>query len=152
MRGRGDALRITSYVPKGAEDGPYASADEYASLLTGKLPAVRLYGATMLAYLGDPRAEAATRNLGVLSRLEEAQRAALLATQTPLFACDVKDGRACVVNRTGELVRRVKLRDGDAKTRVVEDLFFARQGLVVEFPMAVPPLRAEPVLAEPREP
>jgi hypothetical protein len=143
VRGRGDALRVTSYLPKEAESGPYASPDAYASLLGGKLPAVRLYAATMLAYLGDARAESAARNLGVLSKLEEAQRTALLATQDPIVTCDIADGHACVVNGTGRLLRRVKLRDGDARTTVVDDLFFPGQGLRVDVAMATPPLRAE---------
>lgn len=144
VRGRGDALRVTSYVAKAAEEGPYAAPDDYARLLEAKLPVVRLYAATMLSYLGDPRASRAVKNLGVLSRLEEAQRTELLDAEAPLVACQVADGHACVLNRTSELVRSVTLADASGRTAKVDDLFFGHRGLRVPLPGGSPPVRVTP--------
>jgi len=145
VRSRGDALKVTSYFSEASERAPFAPADTFVRLLEGKTPAsVRLHAATMLAYLGDERAVALTRGLGVLSPLEERQRGLLLETFPPFIACDASAAGACVMNRSDALVRRVALRDGKGRRVSVDDLFFPGRGLRVEAVGLTPPLRVEP--------
>jgi hypothetical protein len=145
VRSRGDALKVTSYLPAASERAPFAPADTFARLFENKTPAsVRLHAVTMLAYLGDERALEATRGLGVLSPLEERQRALLLETFPPFVACDVTAAGACVMNRSDALVRRVSLRDGKERRVMVDDLFFPGRGLRVDATGMSAPLRVEP--------
>lgn len=145
VRSRGDALKVTSYLAKAVEDAPFADADTFAGLVSNKAHAsVRLHAATMLAYLGDPRAEAAARSLGVLSPLEERRRSALLETFPPFIACDVSASGACVMNRSDALVRRVTLHERAGHHVVIDDLFFPKRGVRVETPGFAAPLRVEP--------
>lgn len=140
VRAKGDALRITSYLPAAVEQQPYAIADVFAKLDRANVAAVRLHGATMLAYLGDARAFSAANALGALSPLEEPSRAALALTLEPWAACEVRDGGVCVFNRTARLARSVELRDAVGRTNRVTDLFFPGRGVRVPFEGATSPV------------
>lgn len=144
VRARGNALRLTRRGMSATKANRYAPADAFAKLAENGSSAVRLHAATMLAYLGDPRAEGIARGLRALAPSEEEVRKALLATAAPYVACGANGDEACVVNRTDELARAVLLRDAVGKTEEVVDLFFPARGLRVPFPESVGPLAVVP--------
>lgn len=144
VRAQGDALRITSYLPANMEAAPYATPDAFAELSRANVSAVRLHGATMLAYLRDPRAAAAVRALEGLSPLEELARASLASTLEPWMACGARDDRLCVFNGTKDLSRGVELHDPSGHSVSVKDLFFPARGLSVRFAGAKGPITITP--------
>jgi hypothetical protein len=92
-----------------------APADAFFPLLSSHVRAVRFHGATMLAYLRDPRAESAARALAAQSPAEEALLARVRRAAAPLFACDVAHGEgrldACVFNGASLLKSGLALRE-----------------------------------------
>ena len=79
-----------------------APADAFFQLLRARHRVVRLQGATMLAYLHDPRAESAVEMIGAPEPSEAPRIRRLRAAARPLVACDLQaaDGQltACVFN------------------------------------------------------
>ncbi len=79
-----------------------ASADAFVKLLAAKVPAIRLHGALMLAYLHDPRAREAAENLSGLSDADETTRDMIARASAPFFACrttyDAGAIAGCAVN------------------------------------------------------
>jgi hypothetical protein len=134
-------LKVDSRLVRKIGEGlPLASADELAGLQRANLPAVRLHGAMMLAYLGDPRAEALLQRLEGLNAREEALRQALLDTFRPLKVCEIRPAEQsgqleiCAFNGTEALERRLLLEemaaDGTIERRhELDDLFIAGRGL-----------------------
>jgi hypothetical protein len=95
-----------------------APADAFQRLLGSKFRAVRVHAATMLAYLRDPRADAAARTLQATGPAEATTVARIARAAAPLFACDVRreEGAvsACLFNAS------TKARDGLALREVRE--------------------------------
>ena len=82
-----------------------APPDAFAHLLASRFRAVRAHGALMLAYLRDPRADAAVRALeaqGAASKEDAALLARIRRAAAPVFACEVRRAgprvEACVFN------------------------------------------------------
>jgi hypothetical protein len=94
-----------------------APADAFFRLTASRFRAVRAHGAAMLAYLRDPRAEAAARSLQAQSAADEPLVARIRRAAAPVFGCEVArtgDDRieACVFNgssrpRSGLALREV---------------------------------------------
>lgn len=122
---------------------PMASAESLAALQRASLPAVRLHGAMLLAYRGDPRAQALLERLDGLSPAEEAIRQRILGTFAPLKVCDLRPSEGgvtlCAHNGSEALERRLVLqtvdRDGERRAHPLEDLFLPGRGLVFEVPL-----------------
>jgi hypothetical protein len=133
---RGSELRATSYVPGRIGEGySLAPAESFARLERASLMSVRVHGVMMLAYLGDPRAEAAVSALGPQSPLEERARASI-STLAPLVACDVRQDNACIMNRSAELVRSFVTKGDRGGEWRTDDLLFAGSGMRVTIPDA----------------
>lgn len=133
--------RLTETV---GEDMPMASAEQLASLQRASLPAVRLHGAMLLAYRGDPRAKALLERLDGLPPDEEAIRQRILRTFAPLKICDVRPAEVegvtlCAHNGTDALQRRLVLqtvdREGQRQAYELEDLFLPGRGLRFQLPL-----------------
>ncbi len=93
VKGRGDDYVVTSYVSgRLGDDGLKAApADAFWKLLTARTPAVRLHGATMLAYLGDTRADEALRIVRDEERGEQTSSLEMLEhALRPLRTCGVR--------------------------------------------------------------
>jgi hypothetical protein len=79
-----------------------APADAFFALLRARHRVVRLQGATMLAYLHDPRAESAVDMIGAAAASEAPLVRRLRAAARPVVACDLRaeDGKltACLFN------------------------------------------------------
>ncbi len=92
-----------------------APADAFFKLTASRFRAVRAHGAAMLAYLRDPRAEAAARDLQGQSATDEALTPRIRRAAAPLFACDVRREGArvevCVFNGSSRPVGRLALRE-----------------------------------------
>jgi len=113
-----------------------AAPDAFFALAQASLEGVRVHGAMMLSYLGDPRAEASARALGQLSPRLEPARGRILQTHVPLTVCDAASGAdgmtLCVFNGTDELHRALvvtELGSGQPRRHVLRDLFLPHQGL-----------------------
>lgn len=80
-KGRGDEYTVTSSVSgKLGESGVQpAPADAFQKLLNARTPSVRLHGAKMLAWLGDPRAREAVELLEREHRQDMEQSLSLIA-------------------------------------------------------------------------
>lgn len=93
-----------------------APADAFFALLRARYRVVRIQGATMLAYLHDPRAESGVEMIGAPNTLEAPIVRRLRAAARPIVACEiaVDEGTlsACVFNAstkgaTGVTVREI---------------------------------------------
>jgi hypothetical protein len=121
VKAPGTEVRIDADEKRTLSDVSPADADAFHGLLRARQSAVRLHGATMLAYLGDRRAEAAARSLDGLSAAEEALREAVVRAASPLRVCalrgkaDVLD--ACVDNTSDEVLSRPTLAEPTAAGR-----------------------------------
>lgn len=81
--------------------GAYAPAGEFAELLKANHRPVRLHGAMMLAFLGDPRAkEGAVKLQDALRESEQPYLERVLQTQTDVISCD---WRAATEGRTRQV-------------------------------------------------
>ena len=115
-----------------------APADSFEALAAARLPIVRLHGAMMLGYLGDPRALERARALGVLTPPQERARAEILASMSPMAVCDPRPAATglelCVRNGSGVLHRGVVVTElgSEGKRHVFRDLFFPGRGLRVK--------------------
>jgi len=136
---------------------PIASAEQLAALQRASLSAVRLHGAMLLAYLGDPRAEALLRRIDGLTPAEEAIRDRILATFAPLKVCDVAAAdqgiTVCAFNGTDRLQRRLVIEtvapDGSRQEHELEDLFLPGRGLRFQLPLSLDALPEVIRLSEP---
>lgn len=81
LKGRGDDYTVTSSVSgRVGEAGVQAApADAFQKLLSARTPSVRLHGAKMLAWLGDPRAREAIEVLEREHRQDMEQSLSLIA-------------------------------------------------------------------------
>ncbi|MBI5535492.1 MAG: hypothetical protein HY898_22370 [Deltaproteobacteria bacterium] len=115
VKGKGDDYVVTSSITgKVGEAGlAPAPADAFHKLLTAHTPSVRLHGAKMLAYLGDPRAREAIEQLEKEHREEMASTLSLLADAVrSMRVCSVRavsnaspghvNVEACVFNASNE--------------------------------------------------
>jgi hypothetical protein len=133
-----------------------APADAFLGLLSSHVRAVRVHGATMLAYLRDPRADGAARALSSQSPAEEALLARVRRAAAPVFACDVRraEGRldACIFNgsslpKSGLALREVGAAPGASpRTSPIEAAVPVHEGVRVAVPMeGAPPEDVEVV-------
>jgi hypothetical protein len=119
VKGRGDDFAVTSSITgKVGESGLAAApADSFFKLLGAHTPSVRLHGAKMLAWLGDPRAQNAIEQLEREHREDMASTLALLADAVrSMRVCSVRTSRAtqpsslnveaCVFNASQETRER----------------------------------------------
>ena len=140
VKAPGTEVRIDADEKRTLADVPPASGDAFFALLRARQPAVRLHAATMLAYVGDPRAEAAVKGLDGLSSAQEVVRAMVLRAASPVRVCgvQVKDDalEACVYNTTDEPVRRPELVEASENGRDVtlDDTIPPHEGLRGTFP------------------
>ncbi len=128
-----------------------APPDAFARLLSSHFRAVRAHGALMLAYLRDPRADAAVRALeaqGATSKEDGALLARIRRAAAPVFACEVHRAGArvdaCVFNassrpRSGFLLEAVAPDGATAKSFPVEVALPVHEGrrVGVEVPEAL---------------
>lgn len=115
-----------------------ASADDFADLLKANHRPVRLHGAMMLAYQGDPRAKAGALKLREALRENEAPYLdRVIAALGDMSTCDwrvsetgrVRQVQACVFNRSGKRQSALAM-----KLRALDRVFDHRS------PLAEPPL------------
>jgi hypothetical protein len=139
VEGKGSELRVDSrYQALIGESLAAAPADAFYELRNASLSAVRVHGAVMLAYLGDPRAGSVIKAFGPLRGVEERALDDLRRLKAPLRACD-RDEQGdklslCLFNASDELARGVRLQErGTAEPRswTIDDLFVAGRGLRV---------------------
>jgi len=115
IKGRGDDYTVTSSVSGKVGEGGVqpAPADAFQKLLSARTPSVRLHGAKMLAWLGDPRAREAVEELEREHRQDMEQSLSLLADALrPVRVCQprITQGptsssvrlEACVFNASNE--------------------------------------------------
>ena len=115
IKGRGDDFSVTSSIAGSVgEDGVEpAPADTFQKLLSARTPSVRLHGAKMLAWLGDPHAREAIEALEKEHREDMAPTLAKLADAVrPVRVCAPKLSQgptptsvrleACVFNASTE--------------------------------------------------
>jgi hypothetical protein len=115
VKAPGTEMRIDVSVTGTLEEAGMAPAppDAFQHLLASShFRAVRAHAALMLAYLRDPRAEAAARD--VQGAGDPSFTPALLRASAPVFACDVRraSGRldACIFNATSRIAKGLVLR------------------------------------------
>lgn len=137
------------------QDDAVAPADRFFRLTSARQRVVRLHGAMMLAYLGDPRARDAAMGLSGLSLDEERVRDAVVRASSPLKVCgaegDETDFSVCVFNGTskpapGLLVREV-IETGTAREVEVMSGIPVHEGFRVPFPLGDGPPPSEVVVA-----
>jgi hypothetical protein len=116
VKAPGTEMRIDASVTGTLEEAGMAPAppDAFQHLLgSSHFRAVRAHAALMLAYLRDPRAEAAARD--VQGAGDPSFTPALLRASAPVFACEVRraSGRfdACVFNATSSIAKGLVLRE-----------------------------------------
>ena len=90
VKAPGTELRIDVGERRTLADVAAAPGDAYFSLLRARQAAVRLHAATMLAYVGDRRAETAARQLEGLSKTQEATREMVVRAASPHRVCRAK--------------------------------------------------------------
>ncbi len=140
VKAPGTEVRIDSDEKRTLADVAPADGDAYFSLLRARQSAVRLHAATMLAYVGDARAEAAALGLDGLSAAQEPVRAMVVRAASPVRVCDARVKadvlEACVYNTTGDAVSRPKLLEPSANGRgaTLEDEIPPHEGLRATFP------------------
>ncbi len=138
VEARGTSFTVHNPIREVIEDDKeLADAETFAELLKANHRPVRLHGAMMLAYLGDPRSK------GGALKLREALREAeapyldrVLATQGDLITCDwrvadsgrVRQMSTCVFNTSGKRLSHIGL-----KARALDRVFDYRN------PVAPPP-------------
>lgn len=93
-----------------------APPDAFFALMSARFRAVRVHGATMLAYLRDPRADDAIRELGAGSGPEEQLTLdRLRRAAAPVFACGIKQTSgaisACIFNGSSRPQRGLEIRE-----------------------------------------
>ena len=92
-----------------------APADAFVALLRARHRVVRQQGATMLAYLHDPRAESAVERIGAASAAEAPLVRRLRAAARPIIACDIRaeDDKltACIFNASTKAETGLSLRE-----------------------------------------
>ncbi|MEQ9323153.1 MAG: hypothetical protein RIF41_28560 [Polyangiaceae bacterium] len=152
-------LKVDSRLDATISDSmPMASNDQLAALQRASLPSVRLHGAMLLAYRGDPRAQALLERLDGLPPAEEAIRQRILGTFAPLKVCDLRPAPGggvtfCAHNGSERLERRLVLqtvdREGRREDHELEDLFLPGRGLVFELPLDAEALPDVLTLAKP---
>jgi hypothetical protein len=139
VQGKGSELRIDSRYQAVVGDAlDAAPADAFYELRNASLSAVRVHGAMMLAYLGDPRAGSVMKAFGPLSGVEERALDDLRRLKAPLRACDRSEQgdklSLCLFNASDELARGLVIQErGTAQPRswTIDDLFVAGRGLRV---------------------
>lgn len=143
-------------VARGAKIRSPAAADAFYELTRARLPVVRYHGATLLAYLGDPRALDAASALEARGEAERLWRERILRAAAPQGVCAVESHgallRACVRNLGRSPVELVGLREPEGATRtfpLAPLTLEPARGVRVEVPLGDGPLPAElaPVLA-----
>lgn len=141
VRAPGSELRIDVPEKRMLGDVATASTDAFHKLLAARQPLVRLHAATMLAYLGDPRAAEAARGLGALSEADEITRARILRAMSPLRACEITTEAgaltACVHNASDSTAHELSLVEvtpqGDGRRRTIDEPVAPRSGMRVTF-------------------
>jgi hypothetical protein len=92
-----------------------APADAFFRLTSSRFSAVRVHGALMLAYLRDPRAEAAARSLEAQGAADEPIVARIRRAAASVFACEmhrVEDRlEACIFNGSSRVQTALTLRE-----------------------------------------
>jgi hypothetical protein len=132
-------LKVDSRLDGRISDAiPLASPFDVARLMRAKLPAVRLHGVMMLAYLGDPRAQALAGRLEGLSSQQARARDRIVDTYRPLKVCAIaaagNDTTLCAFNGSEGLHRRLELVAGEV-VYLLDDLFIAGRGLRFVLPI-----------------
>lgn len=98
-----------------------AAADAFYELTRARHSVVRFHGATMLAYLRDPRARDAALALGAPSSAETLWQKRILRASTPVMTCaiDQKLGRlrVCVHNASDAAVKIASLEVPESERR-----------------------------------
>ncbi len=106
VKAPGTEVRIDADEKRTLADVRTASGDAFFGLLRARQAAVRLHGATMLAYVGDKRAETAARQLDGLSKPQELVREMVVRAASPLRVCGAKvQGetlQVCIDNTTDD--------------------------------------------------
>ena len=143
IRAEGNEMRLDSAntAPLGEAGLLPAPADAFFAQRKARLRAVRLHAATMLAYLGDPRAAQALDELGPLGPREGAIVEQLRATFTAYPLCaQAEEGRVCVHNNSSSLTRAMAIRiRGEPTPRwTIADLFYPGKALSLEVAGAPP--------------
>lgn len=133
-----------------------AAADAFYELTRARLTVVRYHGATLLAYLGDPRAEDAAAALEARGEVERLWRERILRAAARQSVCALEPHgpslRACVRNLGASPVELVGLREpeGAARTFPLAPLTLEpSRGVRVEVPLGDGPVPQElaPTLA-----
>jgi hypothetical protein len=141
----------------GAPASPFAPAppEAFAPLAQAAMRPVRMHAATMLAYLRDPRALDAARDLGATTLEERARIARLERASAPIFACGVAARgdalAACVMNGSTEpgadlVVREVVAKgggDGEGQGDGDAGVVPVHEGVLVTLPLEGGPAPAE---------
>jgi hypothetical protein len=111
----GEDPALVPGAPATAASPPPAPPEAFAPLATARLRSVRLHAATMLAYLRDPKAADAARDLGATSPEEAVAIARLGRASAPVVACGLRvegtDLVACVMNGSTEVAEGLVLRE-----------------------------------------
>ncbi len=117
VKAPGSEMRVDASVTGTLEKARLdpAPADAFFRLTSSRFRAVRIHGALMLAYLRDPRAEAAARALSAQGPADELLLARIRRAAAPVFPCEVRraEGRveACIFNGSSRALLSVGLRE-----------------------------------------
>jgi hypothetical protein len=140
VKAPGTEVRIDADEQRTLAQVAPADGDAFFGLLRARQASVRLHGATMLAYVGDPRAEGAARSLDGLAAAQEPVRDMVVRAASAVRVCAVKAKgdalEACVYNTTDEPLSRPTLTEPSPGGRRVDlaDDVPAHEGLRASFP------------------
>jgi hypothetical protein len=167
-KGKGDDFMVTSSISGkvGDEGLGAAPADAFHKLLSAHTPSVRLHGAKMLAWLGDPRAQGAIEQLEREHREDMTPTLAMLSDAVrSMRVCSLRvtksdkpghaNVEACVFNASQETRERpavvVRSADGHEERWIVEASIGAGSGVKTTGAVETGESEAQPlrVVAEP---